>query len=298
MTADASPARLDPAATLIVTRPEPEAQTLVDALIARGRRAWALPVLAIEKTDDEATLQQAMSRVDDYALVVFVSPNAIRRALAMRTEVWPRHVVIGVMGPGSVETLKTLCIATPDHRVLSPGSSATDEVPADSERFDSEALFAALDEAFGLTRVETPAATAAATRAAFTGRVLIVRGNGGRAWFAERLRGLGIAVDEVVAYRRVRPVADRAQADALRDAFDDFTKPAFVVTSSEGIANLIAIVHETLAGHAPADLVRDWLFASALVVPHRRIATKAREAGFTSVVVTASGDRGILAAIE
>ena len=293
MSAGDDVARIDRAATLIVTRPEPEAGKLVDALIARGRRAWALPVLAIEKlqdaSDDESTLRRAMSRIDahgdDYRLVVFVSPNAIRHALATRERAWPKTVVIGVMGPGSVETLRTMGIASPAHRVLSPRDGSADADAGDTERFDSEGLFAALDDALGLTKD-------------FDGRVLIVRGNGGRAWFAERLRSLGIEVDEVVAYRRVRPVANPEQASALRDAFDQPVKPVFVVTSSEGVANLMTIAQEALVGVMTLDSIQDRMFASTIVAPHRRIAARAREAGFRHVVVTSSGDHGILAAIE
>lgn len=277
---------VDPAATLIVTRPEPEAGRLVDALIARGRRAWALPVLAIEEAADIAAVHRAVAHIEHYALVVFVSPNAIRRALASRDAPWPEHVTIGVMGPGSVETLAALGIAAPDLRVIAPQSAPTAE--RDGDRFDSEALFAALDVTLGLSD-------------AFAGRVLIVRGNGGRAWFGDRLRSLGIAVDEIEAYRRVRPVANAAQVAALRGAFDEGQRPAFIVTSSEGVGHLVAIVEDALRDEAtdgPAgDAVRAWLFACTVVAPHRRIAARAREAGFRRVATTAAGDQGILAGL-
>ena len=273
---------VDPTATLIVTRPEPEAGRLVDALISQGRHAWALPVLAIEDAGDIAAARQALATVDRYALVVFVSPNAIRRALALRDASWPTDVTIGVMGPGSVATLASHGIAAPGHRVIAPPRASTIERAGD--RFDSEALFDALDATLGLTT-------------AFTGRVLIVRGNGGRAWFGDRLRDLGIAVDEVEAYRRVRPVADAEQVEALRRAFGEAVPPVFIVTSSEGVGHLVAIVEEALADFATPTAVRTWLFASTVVAPHRRIAAKATEAGFRRVVTTASGDRGIASAL-
>ena len=270
---------VDPVATLIVTRPEPEARRLVDALIARGRDAWALPVLAIEDAEDIASARQALATIERYAVVVFVSPNAIRRALALRDAAWPGDVTIGVMGPGSVDTLAGLGIAAPACRVIAPQKAST--TGRDGDRFDSEALFEALDATLGLTK-------------AFAGRVLIVRGNGGRAWFGDRLRDLGIAVDEIEAYRRVQPVADAQQVEALRRAFDGSMPPAFVVTSSEGVGHLVAIVEEALAGFAPTAAVRAWLFACVVVAPHRRIAARARDAGFRRVVTTASGDRGIV----
>ncbi len=276
---------IDPRPTLIVTRPAQDARALIAALRARGRDVVALPVIAIEAAADPSTLATTMAHVEDYRLVVFVSPNAIRQALAQRVDEWPIAVPIGVMGPGSVETLKALGIAGPTHRVIDPRVSTRPDAAGD--RFDSEALFAALDDALGLSRD-------------FEGRVLILRGNGGRAWFAERLRSLGIAVDEVAAYRRVRPDADADAAERLRRLFAARDRPVFIVTSSEGIANLLAIVERALAddGSAPLADVRSWLLGCRLLAPHRRIAEKAHETGFSEVSVCAPGDAGILAAIE
>ena len=271
--------RVDPAATLIVTRPEPEAGRLVSALIANGRRAWALPVLAIEDVVDVASVRQVLATIDRYALVVFVSPNAIRRALALRDAPWPHDVTIGVMGPGSVETLGALGIAAPAYRVVAPRLVAMAE--RDGDRFDSEALFEALE-----------------LRPDFAGRVLIVRGNGGRAWFGDRLRGLGIAVDEVEAYRRGRPVADAPQVEAFaprqrrRDA-------AGVHRDQLGGRRPPGRDRRGGAGgfHVRPEAVRAWLFDCTIVAPHGRIAANARQVGFRRVVTTASGDRGILAGL-
>ncbi len=264
--------------TLFVTRPAQDAEPLIEALQARGHTAIALPVLAIEPVEDPAVLIRTMAGIEDRGLVIFVSPNAIRQALAHREGSWPRGTTIGVMGPGSVETLKGLGIAVPDHRVVSPGQGAAD---GQGDRFDSESLFAALDEAIGLTR-------------GFAGSALILRGNGGRAWFADRLRALGIAVDEVEAYRRVRPEAGVVATASLQRLVASHEAATFIVTSSEGVANLLAIVQHAL----PGDAAHAWLLGSRLLAPHRRIAEKARELGFSDVSLCAPGDRGILAAIE
>ena len=277
-------ATLDPRATLVVTRPADDAARLIDALRSRGRDVLALPVLAIEPADDPSALAATMARLDDYALVVFVSPNAIRQALAYRCGPWPPATTIGVMGPGSVDALAAVGIAEPGHRVVSPA-----RVPpgaAGDERFDSESLFTALDAQLGLQQ-------------GFARPVLIVRGNGGRAWFAERLRALGIEVDEIAAYRRVRPDVARHAGDALRRLHDAGTPIVFVVTSSEGVDHLVALAEEALVerGVAGPD-ARTWVLEGAVLAPHRRIADRARSAGFGAVALCAPGDDGILAAIE
>ncbi len=269
--------RIDPATTIVVTRPEPEAARIVARLIGAGRRALAFPLLAIDDAPDPSALRAAMARLDDRALVVFVSPNAIRHAIAARAGPWPAHAAIGVMGPGSVETLASLGIAAPTHRVVAPAVHET------GERFDSEALFAALDDALGLSQRRVA-------------RALIVRGNGGRGWLAERLREAGVAVDEVEAYRRTRGVPTREACDALRTLFASGAPVAFVVTSSEAVAHLAPLVAEALAADDAS--TRAWLATTTLIVPHRRIAEAAQAAGYTRLLRCAPGDRGVLAAIE
>jgi len=273
---------IDAAATLVVTRPQPDADRLCDALRERGRRAIAFPVLGIEPPDDDAALRRTMARIGDYRLVVFVSPNAVRRALAHRTGPWPPATTIGVMGPGSRAALEALGVEASGVRIVSPAERAVEE---GAERFDSESLFAALDEILGLS-------------AGFDGRALILRGNGGRAWFADRLRSLGIGVDEVEAYRRVRPDPTVEACEALKALFARGEPVAFVVTSSAGVAHLEPLVERALAGAADAGAARTWLRSMQLVAPHRRIAEVALAAGYRRVAMCGVGDAGILAAIE
>lgn len=278
--------RIDPQATVIVTRPAQDAQFLIDALRARGRTVLPLPVIAIRPVDDPSALARTMARITDYRLVVFVSPNAIRQALAHRSGAWPRDVTIGVMGPGSVATLAASGIAAPGNEVVAPAPSGG---PGGirNDRFDSEALFATLDATLGLSHD-------------FEGRVLIVRGNGGRAWFADRLQSLGIAVDEVEAYRRVCPEVDAVASLALTRLFTARLPAVFVVTSSEGVGNLMSIVERAIARGAAASSqdVESWLFGMPIVASHRRIAETARRAGFSRVALCGPGDVGVLAAIE
>ena len=279
--------------TVIVTRPKEDAAPLIELLRERGHAVIAFPVLGIEPVDDARALAARMARVAAYRLVVFVSPNAIRHALAYRTEAWPRDVTVGAMGPGSVATLATLGIRAPAVEVVSPpdfpppppdtSGPAGHNRAGDARslrRFDSEALLAALDAKLGL-------------RAGFGGRVLIVRGNGGRAWFADRLRERGIAVDEIESYRRELPAPDPVAVAALKRLFANDAHAIFIVTSSEGLANLVAMVETALGAVA-----RKWLFNQMIVASHARIAEKARRTGFFSLRCAAPGDRGLVAAIE
>ena len=103
--------------------------------------------------------------------MVFVSPNAVDHAFARSNAIWPHALPIGVVGPGSVQALVRHGVTAPAYNVISPPSVPDD----DTGRFDSEGLFAALDTTLGASTLEGK-------------RVLIVRGDGGREWLADRLR--------------------------------------------------------------------------------------------------------------
>jgi uroporphyrinogen III methyltransferase/synthase len=304
--------------TAVLTRPAGQSSALAAALEREGIDAFDFPLIEIAAVADDAPLRTALGSLERYALVVFVSPNAIERALAaVPGFVWPAQVPIGVVGPGSVAELARHGIAAPAYVVIAPAGADAEGAPgvrgeagkageptdanlaaggaaaSESEngngngngngdsgtRFDSEALFAALSARLGL--------------AALSGRpVLIVRGDGGREWLADRLREAGAQVEPVCAYRRVVP-APGADAWSRVRALLRGAPHAWLLTSSEGVRNLIALAGAALD---PAD--RAALLHAPLVVPHPRIAETARTAGFDTITASGPGDARILAAMR
>ena len=128
------------------------------------------------------------------------------------------------------------------------------EPAASAGRLDSEALWAQL-----------------ASRDWRGRRALIVRGEDGRDWLADALRGAGAAVDFVAAYRRCAPQPDAeglALLAAAQAAPQDHT---WLFSSSEAVGHL-----RTLAPGA------GWARSRALAT-HPRIAQAARDAGFDDV---------------
>lgn len=135
-------------------------------------------------------------------------------------------------------------------------------VPA--ERFDSEGLLA-------LPELQNMAGK----------RVMILRGDSGRELLGDTLKARGATVEYVSCYlRRKHPVDGTALLAA---------KPAAItVTSSEALAHLWASLQEA---------ARTVLAAMPLLVPHARIAELARQQGWTNIIVTASGDDGLIASL-
>ena len=139
-----------------------------------------------------------------------------------------------------------------------------DHVIVPTERFDSEGLLA-------LPELQN-----------VTGKcVMILRGDGGRELLGDTLKARGATVEYVTCYLRSKPDVD---AGALLNA----SPHAITVTSSEALNYLWEMLEE--AG-------RTRLAAVPLFVPHARIAEAARQQGWQQVVVTESGDDGMLSGL-
>ncbi|CAB3720711.1 hypothetical protein LMG24238_04869 [Paraburkholderia sediminicola] len=264
--------------TVVITRPAGQSNELIAQLAAAGVAVLDFPLIDIAPVTDEAPLRAALASLERYALVVFVSPNAVDHAFARSDAIWPHALPIGVVGPGSVQALARHGVAAPAYTIISPPSVPDD----DTARFDSEGLFAAIDTALGATSLEGK-------------RVLIVRGDGGREWLADRLREAGAEVETVAAYRRLVPepsIGGWARVHALLAG----APHAWLLTSSEGVRNLYELAQE----HLTADEITQLKHAD-LVTPHPRIAQTARALGFDSITVSGAGDeriaRALLAAV-
>lgn len=272
---NASSSAGEAAFTVVITRPAGQSNELIARLGAAGIATLDFPLIDIAPVTDDAPLRAALASLERYALVVFVSPNAVDHAFARSGAIWPHALPIGVVGPGSVQALARHGVAAPAYHVISPPSGADEE----TARFDSEGLFAAIDSALG-------------GAANLDGkRVLIVRGDGGREWLAERLREAGAEVEIVAAYRRLVPepsIGGWARVHGLLAG----APHAWLLTSSEGVRNL----HELAQDHLTADEIAQ-LKHAALVTPHPRVAQTARALGFDSITVSGAGDERIARAL-
>ncbi|MEO7031318.1 MAG: uroporphyrinogen-III synthase [Herbaspirillum sp.] len=249
---------------VIITRPLAQAGGLVQLVTGLSREAVVFPLLEILPLVDVSPLRTVLDDVAAYGLIIFVSPNAIDAACAVRKE-WPSGLLFGVVGNGSRQTLARHGINADNSHIVQP---------QDAEHQDSEGLLAALD------------------LAALRGqRALIVRGENGREHLADSLRTAQIIVTTVAAYRRLAPqlnAASRVQLQHLIRAHGDW-----VITSSEALRVLLQMVRELGEPTYVSEMQQQ-----KLLVPHRRIAESARSLGFSDVRLAASGDSGLLAALQ
>jgi uroporphyrinogen-III synthase len=240
--------------TIAVTRPQAQAAPLVAAITAAGGEALCYPLLEIAPLADPAELRAVAPRLADYALAVFISPNAVAYALPTLRAAgpWPANLRPAAVGPGTAAALADEGIAD----CLLPET-----------RFDSEGL---------LARPEL-AANAVNGR-----KVLILRGDGGRELLADTLRQRGAIVDCVSCYRRSGPAMP---PDTLLVAARRGQLAALTCSSSEGLRYLSAWLD---------DAGRSLLQTLPLFVPHPRIAEQAVQLGWQRVVLTGAAEAGLI----
>lgn len=228
---------------LLLTRPAEDCAALAQTLAAQGVASHCMPLLAIETLDETPEQRSAFADLQRYCAVIVVSKPAARIGLQLLAQ----H---GAPTPDlpwfSVGAATAAVLAEQGLSVHFPDSGD-----------DSEALLAlpALQQA-----IAAPAP-----------RVLILRGEGGREFLAERLRSQGVSVDYLPLYRRVLPhyapgeLSRQVRAERLN---------GLVVSSGQGFEHLLQ-----LAGD-------DWpaLARLPLFVPSPRVAEQARAAGAQIVV--------------
>jgi uroporphyrinogen-III synthase len=245
----------------IVTRPAAQAAEWVARLAVHGVDAVALPLIAVLPPSDPAAVEAAWRALDTTALVMFVSPNAVERFFAARPTglTWPEATRAASVGPGTTQALRGCGL--PPEAIVAPR--------ADAMQFDSESLWAVLQGEDWRGR-----------------HVLVVRGEGGRDWLAERLREAGATVGFVAAYRRAAPAFDAAALallDAARSAPHDHV---WLLSSSEALDHLEAAATGLAFARQQA------------IATHPRIAERARRLGFGRVLPCRPEVEAVVACLE
>jgi uroporphyrinogen-III synthase len=246
---------------VLVTRPRGQAAALAQLIRDAGGTPVCVPAIEIRDLADPAPFHAVADRLDSFDLAIFVSRNAVRKALEMLRArragaPWPAHLKVATVGQGSRAELEAHGFA----RVIAP--------PAQS---DSEALLA------------LPELSEAEVRGR---RVVIFRGDGGRTLLGETLAARGAGVEFASCYRRERPDGAHDLQD-LRSAWEGGID-AVTVSSAEGLGNLLEMLGEEAAPR---------LSRLPLFVPHPRIAEGAARRGLGRAIVAGARDAEMAAAL-
>lgn len=191
---------------VLVTRPEGQAQGLMDKLTALGATPIHFAAIEILEPRDTTALKTLMGQLSRYDWAVFISPNAVSRALNIIRGMdidWPSTVRIAGIGRGSARELKRL---------------GFNDVLVPTGRFDSESLLS-LDPMQNVAGL----------------RFIIFRGEGGRELLGDTLEARGAHIEYAECYRRGAPVAD---VSALLRQWARQGLDAITLTSVEGLHHL------------------------------------------------------------
>lgn len=252
-------------ACLVLTRPVGDDGD-VAAFERAGMTVRRLPLIRLLSASDPAAARAALAGLASCDLAVPVSPAAVRATLDLLGGAWPPRCAVAFVGPGSRAAFERGLSG----RGQDPAGLTLLAPPADAA--DSEGLWRVLS----------------AHRDWAGARVLLLRGQSGREWLAERLREAGAEVGSISVYRREAPVPDAPTLGALRGCVDDGC--IWLFTAAEAARNLGPLLHA--AGLAP-----DVLATRRAVATHPRVAAAARDAGFGRVDVCEPGAARVIAAL-
>jgi len=218
---------------ILVTRPREQAAHLARLIETAGGRAHLFPAIEIH----DLPPPPALARLGEFDMAVFVSPTAASRILG-QVGAWPGALRAAAVGAGTRRELERHGV----RGVIAPKGGA-----------DSEAL------------LKEPELQQVARK-----RIVIFRGEGGRALLGDTLRERGAQVEYAACYRRSRPEGSNSLKLGEIDAV--------TASSSEGLANLFDLLDPGV------------LRATPIFVPHARVADEARARGVKEVVIAGPSD--------
>ena len=199
---------------ILVTRPEHQADKLVEKIESSGGYAIRFPAMVIIPQDDAIAATQQLLEQQSFDWTIFVSANAVRyasQAVQGRLDFGP-HQHVAAIGEATAQALRAAGIT---------------ELVTPVNKFDSEAL---------LQRPEL---------SDLTGKhCLIVRGRGGRQLLAEQLQSRGAKISFAELYRRMRPEVEPTE---LLHQWRQQGMDLVTVTSGELLDNLLLMIGD--AGH-------------------------------------------------
>lgn len=250
---------------VIVTRPAAPGRRLAMTLRGRGLVVAWWPAFEIGPPPDEDRVRQALARLSEYDLALFVSPNAVLATSERLPGAWPAATAIGAVGAGTRAAALTEL----------PGATEAGIVaPDEGDESGSEGFWRAW--------------RASGRRAR---RVLVLRAATGRDWIIDQLRGADAEVDTLAVYDRRPHRLPEGERARMRAWIAEGAAPITVVSSAEAVGAALEQVAVVEGG-------AKWLQGGWAVATHPRIAERLRAAGFARVEIAAGGDPDVIGKLE
>lgn len=191
----------------LVTRPQPQAQSLAEAIRAADGQAWVMPMLAINPLPETQAIKDCLLMLDRFDLVIVTSRPAARLGMDLIDRYWPQlplHLRWFAIGSGTAGELERFDI----------------QVQHSSTGTDSEALL----DMLGAVRGQ---------------RILVIKGTGGRQLLGEQLTEQGASVEKIEVYQRSRPAYEfSSHINAVLKELESHAINVILCGSGETLNNL------------------------------------------------------------
>lgn len=158
----------------LVTRPEPQAHQLAEAIIARQGQAVVMPMIDIQPLPETQQIRDIILNLDQYNKIIITSRPSAQIGLELLEQYWPQlplHLQWFAIGKSTASDLS--------HFMIKPCYS--------NNGVDSEAL---------LNEPELQSVSGC--------KVLIIKGQGGRELLQQKLQARGAKVETLEVYQRQR----------------------------------------------------------------------------------------------
>mgnify|MGYP000896143772 CR=1 FL=1 len=194
---------------IILTRPAGSSSSLQSMLVAAGWQVTELPALERFPLPLKAGEVPGLA---SYSLVFFVSGYAVQvffGMLAKYGQHWPKGLYAGAVGMATANALQAQGV--PASQIIHPGPNTENQ---DSEAFFDELLKKDLGK--------------------FTS-VLVVRGQSGRQWLAEKLQALHIRVTYLPVYERKPRTWTTSESEQMLSLLQSNQEISWLLTSKESV---------------------------------------------------------------
>ena len=191
----------------LVTRPQPQAQSLAQAIRTAHGQAWVMPMLAINPLPETSAIKDCLLMLNQFDLVIVTSRPAARLGMVLLHRHWsqlPRHLRWFAVGASTAGELEQFNI----------------QVQHSATGTDSEALLDVLGAVHGQ-------------------RILMIKGAGGRQLLEEQLIDQGARVEKIEVYQRSRPMYELGvNVNAVLKKLESHAINVILCGSGETLTNL------------------------------------------------------------
>jgi uroporphyrinogen-III synthase len=223
--------------TILITRPDGREQNLRRLIESAGGKTLHYPVINIQPPA-KLDIQQLIllrEQLHSFTMAIFISPTAVEQSRKYFPAL-PEHFIIVSIGNKTTEALEKQDI----------------HVDIEAPEKNTESLLN--DPAFQMPKIDGH-------------RILIFRGQGGRALLGDSLIRRGAQIRYVETYQRELPPHPPLDEDKVSEL------DAITISSNQGLDNLITLMDDP-----------SLLIDIPLVVPSPRAYTLARQHGFKTII--------------